>query len=81
VVDDYIETQATRTPHFDEAEPHPSSPAGGVALWGSFARRMGPTAIRSVLLAGLVVATLALVVELTSYGSFDETSVGRISPI
>lgn len=62
---DYIETQATSTPHFDEAEPHPSSPAGGVQLWGSFARRMGPAAIRVLLLAGLVVATLALLVELT----------------
>jgi hypothetical protein len=66
VDDDYIENQATSTPHFDEAEPHPSSPAGGVALWGSFARRVGPAAIRSLLLAGLVVATLALVVELTT---------------
>lgn len=62
---EYVETQATNAPSFGEAEPHPSSPAGGVHLWGSFARRVGPTVIRSLLLAGLVVATLALLVELT----------------
>lgn len=63
--DDYIETQATSAPHFDEAEPHPSSPAGQVHLVGSAARRAGPTAVRAFLLAALVATTIALVIEIT----------------
>jgi hypothetical protein len=61
---DYIETQATSAPVFTSAEPHPSSPAGGVELWGSLARRLGPTAIRSLLLGGLIAATIALLAAL-----------------
>jgi hypothetical protein len=62
---EYVETQPTKTPYFGEAEPHPSTPAGQIKLWGSLARRAGPAVIRSLLLAGLIVAVLALVVELT----------------
>jgi hypothetical protein len=62
---EFVETQATSVPHFGEAEPHPSSPAGGVQLWGSLARRVGPGVIRVSLLVGLIVAVLALLVELT----------------
>jgi hypothetical protein len=62
---DFVETQATSAPHFGEAEPHPSSPAGGVQLWGSLARRAGPRVIRAILLGGLIVAMLALLVEVT----------------
>jgi hypothetical protein len=62
---DHVETQATSSPYFGEAEPHPSSPAGGVELWGSLARRAGPVVIRSLLLGGLIVAAIALLAELT----------------
>jgi hypothetical protein len=61
---DHVETQATSDPVFGEAEPHPSSPAGGIQLWGSLARRLGPTVIRSLLLGALAVAAVALLVEL-----------------
>ena len=61
---EFVETQATSAPYFGEAEPHPSSPAGGVQLWGSLARRVGPRVVRALLLGGLIVATLALLVEL-----------------
>ena len=60
---EYLESEATTSPHFGEAEPHPSSPAGGVMLWGSLARRVGPAAIRSLILAGLAVAIVMLIVE------------------
>ena len=62
---DFVETQATSTPYFADAEPHPSSPAGGVQLWGSLARRVGPTALRALLLGGLVASAIALLVALT----------------
>jgi hypothetical protein len=62
---DFVETQATSTPYFSEAEPHPSSPAGGVQLWGSLARRVGPAGLRALLLGGLVVSAIVLLVALT----------------
>jgi hypothetical protein len=61
---DHVETEAASSPRFGEAEPHPSSPAGGVMLWGAFARRIGPAAIRSSILGGLAVAVVLLVAEI-----------------
>lgn len=62
--DDYVELEATSSPHFGRAEPHPSSPAGQVAMAGNIARRVGAKPIR-IVLAGLFVLTLiALAAEL-----------------
>jgi hypothetical protein len=61
---EYVETEATSSPHFGDAEPHPSSPAGGVRLWGSLARRVGPAAIRALIMGGLAVAVVVLIAEI-----------------
>ena len=61
---EYVETEATSSPHFGEADRRPSSPAGGVMLWGSLARRVGPVAIRSVILGGLALAIVVLIAEI-----------------
>lgn len=64
VVDpEYVETQPTRDPHFDEAGPHPSSPAGQVQMWGAASRRVGPSAIRAVILCALLGVSLLLLIE------------------
>jgi hypothetical protein len=60
---DFVETQSTRDPHFVEPEPHPSSPAGQVQMWGTLSRRIGPVAIRSAILCALLGVVLLLIAE------------------
>jgi hypothetical protein len=60
---EYVETQPTSSPRFESVEPHPSSPAGQVQMWGTLARRVGAARLRAVIVAGLVVMTVLVVVQ------------------
>ena len=60
---DPVETAATRSPRFDDAVPNSSTPAGEIYFAGAVARRMGPTVIRAAIIGALVVAVVALAVE------------------
>ena len=62
---DYVETQPTTTPYFDCAEPHPSSPAGQVRMWGTLARRVGAAKLRAAIIVGLFVVLILLLIETT----------------
>lgn len=60
--DPYVETASTRSPHFDDLPPHPGSPAGQVEFAGTLARRVGPGAVKAL----LVVLSLATVIVLVA---------------
>jgi hypothetical protein len=62
---DYVETQPTTTPHFDSAEPHPSSPAGQVQMWGTLARRVGAAKVRAAIVLGFLAVVGLLLIETT----------------
>jgi hypothetical protein len=62
---DYVETQTTTTPSFDDAEPHPSSPAGQVQMWGTLARRVGAAKVSAAIVVGFVVVLILLLLEMT----------------
>jgi hypothetical protein len=62
---DHVETQPTTTPYFDSAEPHPSSPAGQVQMWGALARRVGAAKVRAAIILGFLVVLSLLLIETT----------------
>jgi hypothetical protein len=62
---DDVETATTRSPQFDEAVPHSSTPAGEIYFAGAVARRLGPTVIRAAIVGALVALTVVLVIEVS----------------